>query len=287
MKNIIVPIDFSEESLNGLDLAIVFANKHKCNIQMVYVIKHPYEIGKLNTEDEKKVATRAFEELLKEYSPQMHDASKLEYIIKKGKIYKEIVHQAQAFEKSIIITSTHGASGFEELFIGSNALKIISSSDIPVITVRKELKSTDINNIVLPIDTTKETRQKVPLTIEIAKAFNAKIHVLAYTYTGIEEAEEKVSAYSKQACDFIKEHGVEFTLEHKSGSSMVKTTIDFAEKVNANLISIMTEQDDSLADLLLGTNAQQMLNKSPIPVLSVTPKDFFYKESFKTFGSGN
>jgi len=48
----------------------------------------------------------------------------------------------------------------------------------------------------------------------------------------------------------------------------------------------MTEQNIALSDFVLGSQAQQMLSKSPIPVLSVTPKEIFIMGSFKTYGSG-
>ena len=66
---------------------------------------------------------------------------------------------------------------------------------------------------------------------------------------------------------------------------MINTIIDFALNNKADLISIMTEQNETLADFVLGTYAQQMLNKSPIPVLSVTPKEIFIMGTFRTSGA--
>src|SRR4030042_990610 len=93
MKNIIIPIDFSVESINGLKMAILFSEKIQVNINM---------------------------------AEQMPD--------------------------SMITSSTHGASGFQELFIGSNTFRIISATNKPVITLRKNYCPPDISKIVLPID---------------------------------------------------------------------------------------------------------------------------------------
>ena len=46
-------------------------------------------------------------------------------------------------------------------------------------------------------------------------------------------------------------------------------TIEYALKVDANLISIMTEQEKTTKNLWLGAYAQQMVNHSPIPVMSI------------------
>ncbi|PKP39276.1 MAG: hypothetical protein CVT98_02415 [Bacteroidetes bacterium HGW-Bacteroidetes-15] len=285
MKNIIVPIDFSDESINGLRMAIIIANKFKSRVQMVYVQKLPSEVGRVGLDEEHKKVTQAFKKLTGEYAKKMHDSKMLDFIIKKGKIYREVVNQAQAFENSLVICSTHGASGFEEFFIGSNAFKIISASDIPVITIRHGSVARDISTIVMPIDVSNDTRQKVPITALIANAFNAEVHVLGLTTTNSEEVESKVTSYCNQACEYLKDHGVKFKFETRKTSSITTETIEYALDVKADLVSIMTEQNENLADFVLGTLAQQMLNKSPIPVLSITPKEIFIMGTFRTSGA--
>ena len=59
----------------------------------------------------------------------------------------------------------------------------------------------------------------------------------------------------------------------------------YAQKVEADLISIMSEQSISLSNFVLGSYAQQMLNKSNVPVLIVHPKEVFVMGSFRTQGS--
>lgn len=281
MKHIIVPIDFSEESINGLRLALIFANKFKARLQMVYVQKFPSELGRVGFEEEKRRADVEFEKLIKEFSPKFHDEAKLDYIVKKGKIYREVVNQAQAFDDSVIVSSTHGASGFEELFMGSNSFKIVSAAENPVISIRHGAVPREIKTIILPIDISVETRQKVLLTAEIAKIFEAEVHVLGVSTTRAEDIDAKIEAYSKQVCEYLKERGIKHVKHRLVGENMVNTIIDFALDTEANLVSIMTEQNDGLANFILGSYAQQMLNKSPVPVLSITPKRTFIKGTFR------
>jgi nucleotide-binding universal stress UspA family protein len=284
MKHIVVPIDFSKESINGLKLAILFANCFGSTVQMVYVQKYPSEMSRMGFAEEKKKATENFKELVLQYSKKLTDPSRLSFIVKKGRVYSEVVNQAQAFADSAIICSTHGASGFEELFIGSNAFKIISATELPVITIRHGSIVRDIEAIVLPVDASADTRQKVPISAEIAKAFGAKIHVVGISQKDNSESEAKVAAYVKQVSEFLKDKDVNFIVERKIATNITEATIKYALEVNADLISIMTEQDESLTSLVLGSYAQQMLNKSPIPVLSITPKEIFIMGSFSTQG---
>ena len=205
--------------------------------------------------------------------------------MKKGKIFREVVNQAQAFDDSIIVCSTHGASGFEELFIGSNAFKIISATDLPVVAIRHGSTPRAIKTIVLPIDLTGDTRQKVPITTKIALAFDAEIHVLGVVSSKSDESETKIKAYTRQVCDYLKEHKVRYTQANRLGGEICKSILGYSKDVDADLISIMTEQEEGLGSFVLGTHAQHMLNQSTIPILSITPKELFILGTFGSPGS--
>ncbi len=178
MKTIIVPLDFSDESLTGLNLALMLANKTGANIQMVHVIGKNIAANKELLEKENQLVKAKFEEILQNYKEKRNINCALNYTIKEGQIFKEIADLADKYEDSITVLSTHGASGFEELFIGGNAYKITSHSRNPVITVRRSKISSNIDKIVLPLDITFQTREKVPYTVELAKIFSSKIHLL-------------------------------------------------------------------------------------------------------------
>ena len=120
MKTIIVPVDFSVESLQGLEMAILFTKKTTVNIQMVYVQKSSGDYRPGTFEEEHRYAEQEFDKIIKKYKPELSYDSKLRFIIKKGKIYQEIVEQTESYKDSVICATTHGASGFEEFFIGSN-----------------------------------------------------------------------------------------------------------------------------------------------------------------------
>ena len=183
-----------------------------------------------------------------------------------------MVNQAKYIDASFIVSATHGASGFEEFFIGSNAGRIVGASECPVFTIRKEGCPRALDRIVMPIDLTLETRQKVPLTCELAKAFKAEVHVLTIQSKGHDdEQKKKLKAYADQTCAYIKDQKISFVRATVNNSNIATATIDYASKVKANLISIMTEQELSFSNLILGPYAQQLVNHSAIPVLSIHP----------------
>ena len=137
MKTIIVPMDFSNESLTGLNLAIMMANKMEAKIQMVHVISHNDNMNSESLEKEHELAKMKFEKILQKCLEKSNLKIDLSYVIKVGKIFREIADMGDTFEDTLTILSAYGESGFEELFIGGNAYKITSHSRNPVITVRR------------------------------------------------------------------------------------------------------------------------------------------------------
>jgi nucleotide-binding universal stress UspA family protein len=267
MKTIIVPLDFSDESLTGLNMALMLADKAGANIQMVHVIgKNADTADNEPPEIQYQHVKMKFEGILQKYKEKSNSA--LSYTITEGKIFKEITDLAEKSEDSLIVLSTHGASGFEELFIGGNAYKITSHSKNPVITVRRGRIPANIDRIVLPLDFTFQTREKVPYTVELAKMFGSEIHLLTISLSKIESTEKLLHQYAKQVTDYLDNHKTSYKVEHLHGGNLTDLTLDYSRSVNADLISIMTEQEKSLSNLLLGNYAHQFINKAFIPVLS-------------------
>lgn len=284
MKRIIVPIDFSSEALHGLDLALKVANLSDSFIEMVYVQKKSEEFAGGTFDEEHKWAEKKFKKLVQENKSKLENPENLSFIIKKGLVYREVVNQAQAFEDSLIISSTHGASGFEEFFIGSNTFKIITATDKPVITIRGDKVPNHFEHIVLPIDITNDTRQKVPYTAKLAKTFNATVHIASVVTTDDNEVYNKIRVYSNQVVEYMEKYNVKYKQASLQGKNITDLTLEYALSVHADLISIMTEQSLDLNNFVMGSYAQQMLNRSPIPVLCITPKDLFKAGGFRTQG---
>ncbi len=285
MKQIIVPTDFSDLSQKGLELAVLLTNNIKANIQLVHVAK--FDAKHITLGKEKILLKNITHELTNiiEKIHQSHPNIDIEYIIKEGKVHDEIINQANAFNNSFIVTSTHGTSGWEELFIGSNAYKIVASSSKPVFTLRGETIPKQIKNIVLPLDNTLETLEKVPFTAELAKLLGAQVHIVTVTESELKDIKINMEAHARQVKTYLNKYNIVSSIDHITGNNITDITIEYAKKQKADLISVMTEQERSISNILLGSYAHQMINKSPIPVLLFPTKQIgLISDSFKAEG---
>jgi nucleotide-binding universal stress UspA family protein len=278
MKQIVVAVDFSKNSIHALEYAVNFAASIKGAVTMVWVDKPESEdsIYENETSEYRIEAKNRMEELVKEYSKKLN--GNIFYKLRKGKIYKEIANQAKYSDAYIIIAGSHGVSGFEAFWIGSNANKIVTYSPCPVLTIRVDFAiKKGIKKIVIPIDNTTTTRQKVPFTVELAKLFKSEVHILELQSSTLKSVRAKVNSYTKQVEDYLKKNDVKFKTIEIDTENITTATVNYAEENNADLIVIMTEQDT--ANVWLGKYAQQMVNNSQVPVLTVHPKEieFFAK----------
>lgn len=274
MKQILVAIDFSKTSLNALAFGIYIANKAGANLQMVWVDNTTSEEvvfeGFAHEERNEKVVL--LKELQDKYSKSLK-GGKLDFKTRKGKVYIEIAQQAKSTSADLIITGTHGVSGFEEFWIGSNAYRIVTNAPCPVITLRHDFQVGNISKIVIPIDSSQETRQKIPVAAQVAQLFGSEIHILSLYSTPLKSVQKRVDNYATHVMDYCEERKIKYVAVTKESENITRTTIDYAEEVGAELIAIMTEQETTTANIFLGPYAQQMVNHSPVPVLSMRAKE--------------
>lgn len=282
MKNILAAVDFSDCSINALEHAISIAVKGPFAVHMVWV-NNPsitkttiYSDASSELIDEVK---NQFDKLILKYQAEFPGLI-IDYVIREGKVYREMIDEAKELESLALVIGTHGASGFEQFWIGSNANKLISISDIPVITVREGVNvSRTLSRIVLPIDSTLETRQKVPFTVMLAKLFDAEIHILALYRTQVQNVRLRIDEYVDQVVAYMVDEEVKYVTKGIDADNITLATIEYGKSVDANLISIMTEQETSPYNLLIGPYAQQMVNGSPFPVLSIKPRELMITET--------
>jgi nucleotide-binding universal stress UspA family protein len=211
------------------------------------------------------------EKIQKEYQPKLVNST-LSFKLRKGRVYSEIANQAKYNDADLIIAGTHGASGFEKMWMGSNAFRIVTYAPCPVMTIRYGFNfNKKLEKILLPIDSSADTRQKVPFACRMAKYFDAEIHILGLYTTTLKAIRRKVDTYVEQVEKYMGENNVKYITSFQEADNTTTKTIEYSQQINADLIVIMTEQEKTAANFWLGPYAQQMVNNSPVPVLSIQP----------------
>ena len=276
ISKILIPYDFSETADLSLEHAVFMAKLLKAEITLLHIVEtltFTSSIRHSLSGFEKKVES-ASNEKLQELATKLHveNGIVVNVLTDVGKIYKRIVHNAKQTHSDIIVMGTHGSTGGGSV-VGSNTTKVVMESNIPVISVQTHSKKIGFTKMVLPIDDSPESRQKVNIAMELAQYYNAHIFVVGLMQSNGTDYQRKFKIKIEQVVEFLSEHNVACESKLVTGSDLAKMTLQTANELEADLVIIMTEQEPSITGLLLGTYATKVVNQSKIPVMTVRPAE--------------
>jgi nucleotide-binding universal stress UspA family protein len=273
MKKVLVGMDFSRGALNALDYSIDLSEKIESEILLLWVEPSGHENDQ---EPGQKNEIRHDAKLELEHlicgKKKLHPDLNIKYKQRKGKIYKEFSSVAASGKFDLAIIGTHGIGGFEEFWVGSNAYKIISYCPCPVISIRTDYKKRGIiNKIILPIDDYIDTTKKVPMAAMLALEYNAHIEILGIYETDLSSINRKIDQYVTETKNYLESKKIEYHFSRCKSNNSSHSIVNYAEKAEADLMVIMTDQNKATSDIIMGRRSQQIINNSSIPVLSVRP----------------
>lgn len=265
-KVILVPVDYTERAEYAIEHALVMARYFE------------YEICLLNVITKKQVDDKVRQEAAEKINKYAEDATEkrgihIKGMVKEGSIFTTIGKVADDLKASLIIMGIHGKKGLQHLF-GSFAYKVICNSTVPVVVVKNPIKQRKIENIVLPLDFSKESAIKVTQAIKYAHYFKSAIRIIGVLDTKSSVVRIKKEALIKTVMDFIKNAGVKVTADViiEPGEEAHESIINYAEKIDADMIIIVAEREGGFADLFAKNSAEEIIDESEIPVMTVTPK---------------
>lgn len=292
-SSVLIPVDFSETSLLAIKHGAYFAQFTKADLYLLHVINTKFGatnmfLPSVSIEDYAEIEKKAgakLDELTQEIQKEYGITAKC--LVRIGSASNIITEVAKELNTSLIVMGTHGYSPLQELVIGSTALKVFTKAHCPTMAMNDLSKHKAYKNIVLPLDNTANSKQKVNYAIGFAKKFNATLQVAAFLAEDESSDVPATNTVIHQIKELAKEQGVhvESKIVMNVGNS-AKATVKFCEEHNSDLIIIMTDQDAELSGFFLGPYAQQIINLSKVPVIALKPKDLFVKEVSFSPGMG-
>lgn len=284
LSHLLVPIDYSDKSVFGLKYAVKLNKTLNGKITFVNVIKGVDPIwSDFFTDVERDILLKKLQDHMRNFVHKSADIddSQFDCLIAKGKLCDTIMQTAKSLNASAIIMGTSHADNIKKLIIGTNALRVVSEAQCPVITIKCEPKDSDIKRIILPLDISKETREKVVDAVDIAKKLNAEIMVVsAYTFND-ELLYKKLRQQQDQVVNYITERGIKCTGNLFKTDDQVDGVLDFIDSNNGDMVIITTHQQLEIVTSFLGSFAKSIVSKAKVPVMSIVPHNK-YNVIFKT-----
>ncbi len=269
MKNILVPVDFSQQSLVAFQFAKHIAKKAKATITLLNIIE-PYmpfnEMGHLAAEQDyishlKDAATDYLQKIAE------NDEIEVNALVQVGSIFRLIREHIDENKIDLVVMGTQGASGLEEVFIGSNTEKIVRTSDCPVLTVRNAPQDFEVKELVFATNLRDEQTKLIAMLKNFQAFFGAHLHlVYVNTPNGFLSSQE----IRDQSNAFISKAKLEnYTFHVESDINEEMGVIQAAQNLNADMIAMGTHQRKGLAHWFVGSITEDVVNHADRPVLTL------------------
>ena len=259
---VLVPHDFSTVADCAVNHASKIANSFGGEVHLLHVVSKQKEIESIK-EKLTKIAEKA----------EKSTAATFHAIVRVGNIFEDIGDVASEIGAGFIVMGTHGAKGMQKI-MGSYALRVISNSKVPFVIVQnKDPKKADTyDDIVVPVDYSEVTKQKLAVAANIAIQFGSKIH-LFYELESDEFLKKKLDRELSFARNYFLERKITYTLNQAEESgSFKKQLIKFASRIDADLIAVVNTQEGTLLPDFFGSEEQEVIaNDAEIPVIITNP----------------
>lgn len=266
-KIIVVPWDFTPVAENALAHAVKISRMVQNDICLLHIVDNNI---KPRAEGEKKTLLN---HIAKENGSK-YDINILSQVYR-GTIFTSIAEFVNSHDASLVVMGTHGMVGMQKI-TGSWALKVIVKSKVPFIVVQNPPADNErYHNIVFPVDFRVENKEKLHMAIFMGKYFDSKIHILKTLNTD-RGLVIKTNRNLNFAIKYLIQNNLEYEIHEIKNEKVAQQTIEFAQKINADLILIVTTKNITFADYVLGASEQEIIaNSSKIPVCCVNPHSSF------------
>lgn len=273
MKRILVPIDFSKESEGAARVAARIARRTGSEIYLLHMLElpvntiDPTELSTIVSEPQAiyfmKKAREKFEKFKK--SPFFQGIKVIESV-QFHYAFKGIIKESEKFNIDLIVMGSQGASGLQEMFIGSNTEKVVRRSKVPVLVIKEGSDDFAVRNIVFASDFGVESKKTFQNVLDFANLFRAELHLLyvntIHNFNTTRAIEEKID-------NFIDDFKMcKCTTNIYNDISIENGILSFARGIDADLIALNTHGRSGLSQLFNGSVGQELTNHALRPVIT-------------------
>jgi nucleotide-binding universal stress UspA family protein len=272
MKSILVPFDFSDQSISAFRFALDIAAQSNGSILLLHVVElpvlhdpllMPVQAFEKSFLDELSVKTDLkFQKIIEQYAA---DPKKTKTSLVFGQIHAMIVDTIQKENIDLVVMGTKGAGGLRELLIGSNTEKIVRRSPVPVIAVKKYVKGSSIKNIVFPhVVDSGENEDLINKVKALQNFFQARLHIIWVNTPVIFKPDPEVR---QELNEFAKRFLLkDFTINIFSYTNEETGILQFTREIKGDLIAMGTHGRTGFAHVLAGSVAEDVVNHVNYPV---------------------
>lgn len=275
MKKILVPIDFSEYAELALEVAATLAKRYNAEIAVLHMLGlSETEVAKndsqefLEMEHYMKLAKKRFDMFLNR--PWLKDV-KITQTLQNYKIFSEINNVAKEQHIDLIVMGSQGTEGLGEIFVGSHTEKVVQSSEVPVLVIKKRTKNFKIEKIIFGFDFRIENINAYQGALKLFNAMELDVHMVYVNqpgskFTSTSQTKTHIDSFLRVA--HHSDLPENMRIVQISDYSVEKGICAYAQEIKADAIAVATHGRIGLAHFLKGSVGMDVANHSSLPVLT-------------------
>jgi nucleotide-binding universal stress UspA family protein len=270
MKTIIVPVDFSQQSEYALEVAASLAQRYTSEIIVLHMLELNYAMissSEAYHPEQTVFLLKAAEKRLEEFLDKAYlKGITVTPVIKHYKVFSEVNDVAAKHGADLIVMGSHGTDGLQEIFIGSNAERVVRHSDIPVIVVKKRRPKFQIRTFVFASDFQEKNLPAFLKAKSFAEMLGAELKAVYINTPGDHFLSE--ADMDGQIGKFLDRASVDIKVKKYSDYSVERGVLNYSESINADLIGIPTHGRKGISHFFMGSIGEDIANHSTIPVIT-------------------
>lgn len=272
MKTVLVPIDFSEPSISAFRFALDIAAKSGGTLHLLHVATPPVlgGLGVLKRPSRrglKDVAEKKYERLLSEFKAEN---IKITTYVTEGGVHSAIMNHLKNHEVDVVAMGTRGATGMREWVIGSNTEKMVRTSPVPVIAV-KRYPANPVKNIVFPNALDTENQEDLVMKVKaLQHFFGARLYVIWINTPALKEPEPETRRRLKAFVErfMLKDYSINIFnyTDEEAG------ILEFTKQIGGDMIAMGTHGLTGIAHLIAGSVTEDVVNHLQYPIWTYCTK---------------
>ncbi|MFH6602502.1 universal stress protein [Maribacter algicola] len=279
MKNILIPTDFSENAWNAIRYAIELYKNEECTFHLLNTYTPAIASSRFMASGSSTVMSgdgarlhseRGLKEvLLRIKSNSYYKNHSFKTISSFSLLIDQVKETVEDHNIDLVVTGTKGASGLEEVFMGSNTVRIIKAvKNCPVLAVPEHFEFATPNEIAFATDFNRFfTQSELRPIFEMANAFAATIRIVhvQYEIKALTELQQfNLNMLRKYFADV--EHYVHTVSELNSVS---KTLEVFAKELDIHLLAMLNFQHSYMEKITREPVIKRVAFHTQIPLLVI------------------
>lgn len=272
VEHILVPVDFSQCSVNALNEAAKIAKRlnsklfllHSSHVSSPYVNMGEPLIDTFPSEYGKEIES-AFKHLEEEV-PLLREVN---YETKEvvNNLMDSMYSEISSNQIDMVIMGTKGSHDFIEKVLGSHASDVLRISTVPVLIIPDSVEVLDVRKMGIAVDakSIKEV-DKIDAIAHLAKIFNAQINVFYVAKPG-ESLDFENSSYK----DIFESYfmGLKFSFYNVKEENTLKGIIEFTFENEIDLLVMFPRHHELMERILKGSTTQKVVRKLKIPLMAI------------------